>query len=123
MLIALAICSGCSGDKYPYQIVPFEGMITFKGEPLKDVMLEFTVGDFRTSSAAVGEGGRFRAVHGPGVFGVPVGTCTLRVRWALGESSPPPPEYTELFAKYGYGTEGFVFEITRPERDFRIDLE
>jgi len=121
--LLLVACSGCGGA--PYKMVPFEGTITYKGKPLENVVLEFAVGDHRTSGAYIvpGEQGRFKVVHTSTLVGVPVGTCRLKVTWGGGESVAPPAEYVELFEKYGYHSEGYVFEITKPEKNFRIDLE
>jgi len=114
---------GCSGDGLAYKVVPFEGTITYKGQPLQDIVLEFTVEGHRSSTAFVGAGGSFRAVHTPETVGIPVGKCTLVVHWAHGSDPPFPLEYTELFAKYGTDSPGFVFEVTKAERDFKINLE
>ena len=120
----LVVCSGCS-EKMPYKVVPFEGTITFKGEPLENVSLEFAVGDYRSSSAFVAEGsqGKFETIHSPGVRGVPIGTCKMTVSWVGSEFDTPPAGLAEVLAKYGYGTDGYVFEVTKAEKDFKIDLE
>ena len=115
---------GC-GPRAPYPVVPLEGTITFRGTPLENVTLQFNVGDFRPSGAfvAVGGEGKFQAVHTRDQLGVPVGEVTMFVFWAPGDAVPQPPEYAELFARYGAGSEGYVFELTRANRNFVIDLE
>ncbi|MCL2004659.1 MAG: hypothetical protein FWG73_00700 [Planctomycetaceae bacterium] len=121
--LVLAVSIGC-GDGMPYQVVPLEGTITFKGAPLENVLLDFTVEEYRNSGAYVQTGGRFEAIHSPSVRGVPVGTCTLRIGWGGGAENRPPADYEELFSQYGMDTAGYIFEVpNRGDRNFRIDLE
>ena len=120
-ILFLATYSGCSGGP-GYKVVPFEGTITYKGQPLENVNLDFAVENYRTSGALVLAGGKFKAVHSPSKLGVPVGKCILRI----GKSSIDaqyPPEYQELFAKYGRESAGYVFDVKKAEKDFKIDLE
>ena len=121
---SLVVCTGCS-DGLPYKVVPFEGTISYKGEPLENISVEFAVGDYRTSGCfiAVGDQGKFKAIHSPSIVGIPVGQCTMKVGWGGGEGSTPPGKYPELFAKYGYTSAGYTFEVTKAEKGFKIDLE
>jgi hypothetical protein len=89
---------------------------------LENVVLDFAVQDYRTSSAFVPAGGKFKAVHSPSVVGIPVGKCTLKITWGGGEGSNPPAEYAELFSKYGMDSPGYVFDVTKAEKDFKIEL-
>ena len=121
--VLLAMSSGCGGPKAPYKVAPLEGTITFKGQPLDGVVVQFLVGDNRPSGALV-RGGKFKAVHTPSQDGVPVGKCTLVVTWGGSEESSPPAEYKELFEKYGAdGSAPYVFEVTKPDKNFTIALE
>ncbi|MCL2006388.1 MAG: hypothetical protein FWG73_09600, partial [Planctomycetaceae bacterium] len=106
-----------------YRVVPLEGVITYNGEALEGVVLEFFVEDYRPSGAMVRPGGRFQAVHTQSTDGVPVGTVTMRIAWPGGHDHAPPPAYVPLLAKYGIDSEGYVFELTRGDKNFRIDLE
>ena len=118
--ILLIICGGCGAPKAPYKVVALEGTISFKGEPLDNVSLQFIVGDIRPSGA-LAQGGKFQAIHTQNQVGVPVGTCTLTLSWAGDDS--PPAAYRELFAKYGMNTAGYVFEVTQADKNVKIDLE
>jgi hypothetical protein len=120
--VSLVFCCGCSGGT-PYKVVPIEGTITYKGKPLEKVSLTFVVGDYRTSGAFVQAGGKFKAVHSPEKLGIPVGKCTLKLGWGGGDFTSPPAEYAELFAKYGMDSSGYAFEITKADKDFKIDLD
>ena len=122
VVFSSVLCCGCS--KGPgYKVVPIEGTITYKGEPLQNVILDFAVENYRTSGAVVQAGGKFKAVHSPSQLGIPIGKCIMRMGWGGRDGTAPPAEYTELFSKYGLDSAGYVFEITRADKDFRIDLD
>ena len=123
-LLSLFVLSlvGCS-DGQKYKVVPFEGTITYKGKPLEKVSLDFAVESYRNSGASVSADGKFKAIHSPSVMGIPVGKCTLKIGWAGGSENAPPEEYKELFEKYGLDSPGYVFEVTKAEKDFKIELE
>lgn len=122
LIIGLLTVVGCGTPKTPYKVVPLEGTITFKGKPLEGVVLQFMVEKNRPSGAFVKTAGKFEAVHTPALKGVPVGQCTLSVSW--GSDNEPPAEYKELFAKYGTdGSSVYSFEVTKADKDFKIDLE
>ena len=120
VLIPLLLLNGC-GPKADYAIVPIEGVATYKGSPLPDTMsLDFVVADHRGSMAKIGAGGAFQTIHTPEIKGVPVGTARVRVYWdAQGD---PPNEYKELFAKYGYASDGFNVEITKPDKNLQVEF-
>lgn len=126
---ALFICSACllaisftgCGPKAPYDIVPIEGTVTYKGQALQGCSLTFSVGDYRDSVGFVDSTGRFTTIHTPEIKGVPKGSCIVRVGWT-GEGNPPA-ELKELFEKYGDGKEGLAIEITKPDKNLTLNFE
>ena len=120
VLVPIFCLSGC-GPKADYAIVPIEGVASYNGAPLPDsCSLTFTVGEHRASLGRIGAGGAFKTVHTPEIKGVPVGKAKVRVTWdAQGD---PPGEYKELFAKYGYDSEGLEIEITKPDKTLRVEF-
>jgi len=121
-VVLLLVLCGCA--KGPgYKVVPLEGTITYKGQPLQSVLLDFAVENYRTSGAVVQAGGKFKAVHSPSQLGVPMGKCTMRIGWGGTTGTTPPAEYAELFARYGLDSAGYVFEVSKANKEFRIDLD
>jgi len=122
VILSLVVCCGCS--KGPgYKVVPLEGTITYKGQPLQNVTLVFAVENYRTSGAFVQTGGKFKAVYSPTKLGVPVGKCTMKIGWGGSAETSPPAEYTELFAKYGLDSAGYVFDVVKADKAFKINLD
>ena len=120
-LSLFAMFSGC-GEKLPYEVVRTRGTVTFDGRPApKGLRLQFAPigGEGRTSEAIVGDEGKFKAVYTRSVEGIQVGKITLTVSWGGGT---PPPEVAEIIEKYGGNTKGFPLEITKPDKEFKIEL-
>ena len=120
-LFFLAMFSGC-GEKLPYEVVRTRGTITFDGQPApKGLRLQFAPadGEGRTSEAIVGDEGKFKAVYTRAIEGIQVGKITLTVSWG---GNTPPPEVAEIIKKYGGKTKGFPLEITKPDKEFKIEL-
>ena len=120
-LVPLLFLTGCS-PKANYAIVTIEGTASFNnGTPLPDsCTLEFNVGDYRSSLGKIGPGGTFKTMHTPEINGVPVGTAKVRILWNA--EGDPPQEYATLLEKYGYISEGLEVEITKSDKNFKIEF-
>jgi len=116
---------GCGGEKIPYEVVAIRGTVTFDGKPgPKGLRLLFSPvdGEGRTSEAIVGDEGKFKAIYTRSIEGVQVGKITLIVSWS-NDSATVPPEVAKIIEKYGGNTKGFPLEITKPDKEFKIELK
>jgi hypothetical protein len=111
---------GC-GARAPYGTAELEGTASYKGKPLENVILTFSVEGKRESSAVVMSGGKFRAVHTPTIDGVPVGSCKVRV--GLDGQSTVPNEWKELFQKYGTDSQGLEIEVSKSDKNYSLNFE
>ena len=53
----------------------------------------------------------------------PPAMVTMYFVWQNDALPAPGSAHAELLTKYGLDTEGYVFELTRGNKNFRIDLE
>ena len=123
--LPLPLFVGC-GEKLPYEVVGIRGTITFEGRPApKGLRLQFAPanGMGRTSTAFVGEGGKFKAAYTRSVEGIQVGKVILTVGWSTGSDASMPSEAVEIIKKFGAATKGLPLEITKPDKEFRIELK
>ncbi len=124
LLIALVGC----GEKLPYPVAGIQGTVTYQGKPLpKGMFLQFIPadGEGRPSEAVVKDEGKFKAVYTRRTDGIQVGKMLMRVAWtgAGAEGETPPPEIGEIIKKYGSASEGFPVDVTKADREFKIDLK
>ena len=116
---------GC-GEKLPYEVADIRGTITFEGKPVpKGMRLQFAPigGEGRTSEAIVGDEGKFRATYTRSTPGVQVGKVRLFVSWGGGSNTMIPSEAAEIIKKFGGNTKGFSLEITKQNKNFKIELK
>jgi len=121
----LTLLIGC-GEKLPYEVVRIRGTVTFEGKPApKGLRLQFAPakGEGRTSEAVVGDAGKFKAIYTRSVEGIQVGKVNLIVSWGGGSNASAPPEAVEIIKKFGGNTRGFPLEITKPDKEFKIELK
>ena len=115
---------GCA-PKAPYGIVEIAGVATFDGKPLpKDCKIDFIPDDGKRPSSAIirADDGKFVAVHTVNQDGVPVGKCKVTVSWAGDIGTSPPAEFGPLFQKFGFGKEGMSVEISKADKNFKLDF-
>ena len=116
---------GC-GEKLPYEVVDIRGTITFEGKPVaKGMRLQFAPvgGEGRTSEAIVGGEGKFRATYTRSTPGIQVGKIRLFVSWSGEANTKMPSEAAAIIEKFGGNTKGFAMEITKPDKNFKIELK
>ena len=121
----LTLLIGC-GEKLPYEVVSIRGTVTFEGKPApKGLRLLFTPAkaEGRTSEAIVGDDGKFKAIYTRSVEGIQVGKTNLTVSWGGGTGLPAPPAAVAIVETFGAHTKGFPLEITKRDKDFKIELK
>jgi len=115
------------------QIVPIEGTITHKGKPVPNVRIYF-VPDGRPSWAISDTQGHFKLNYDEQHDGAKVGTHQV---WIIDESGnvdptlamsggPLPkrnPAIRELALKYSQQNSPLKVEVTKADRNFRLELE
>ena len=113
---------GCGREKLPYEVVAVRGTVTSNGQPVpKGVRLQFAPvnGEGRPSDAIVGDDGKFKAIYTRSVEGVQVGKVTLTLSWS-GDSAKVPADAAEILKKH---RGGIPLEITKPDKEFKIELK
>ncbi|MCA9032115.1 MAG: hypothetical protein KDA66_14965 [Planctomycetaceae bacterium] len=127
------LLAGCGGNSDELVIVPIEGTVRYKGEPVPDLMLNFQPVKGRPSWAITDAQGKYKAVYTEDRPGVLAGEC--RVQISLKPATPDEelqmlegthPRQVALqdpLKKYGGTTTGLVLTIS-PDRttvDIAID--
>lgn len=118
------------------EIVPIEGVVTHKGQPVPNLRIYFTPTDGRPSWAISDEKGRFVLDYDEDHDGAKVGTHKV---WVLDESTnidptlamsggartrpKRPPFMDEILAKYSREKSTLTVEITKPDRNFQLKLD
>jgi hypothetical protein len=129
---ALVLVAGC-GRGGP-QIVPIEGTVTHKGEPVPNIRIYFVPTDGRPSWAISDASGRFKLDYDADHDGAKVGTHSV---WILDESGnvdetvamsggPRPkrnPAIRQLAEKYGREKSTLTVEVSKADRNFELKLD
>jgi len=123
-IVLLFLCMIGCGPKAPYSVVPIEGVVTWEGKPLpKEFTLSFRPENgMAESTGFIKDGGKFTTIHTVDIDGVPTGKCTVRVKWSGGFGTTPPEEYNSLLSKYGFTSEGIPVEITKKDKNLKLDF-
>jgi hypothetical protein len=135
--LAAAACLGCltllGCSRGGPQIVPIEGTITHKGQPVPNVRIYFAP-DGRPSWAISDANGHFKLNYDADHDGAKVGTHQV---WIIDESSnvdptlamsggPLPkrnPAIRELAQKYSQQNSPLKIEVTKADRNFQLELD
>lgn len=126
--------AGCS--RGGPEIVPIEGVVTHKGQPVPNLRIYFQPTDGRPSWAISDSNGRFVLDYDEDHDGAKVGTHKV---WVLDESTnidptiamsggaqarpKRPPFMDEILAKYGRDKSTLTVEVTKPDRNFQLKLD
>jgi hypothetical protein len=116
------------------QVVPIEGTVTHKGEPVPNVRIYFVPTDGRPSWGISDASGHFVLSYDPEHQGAKVGTHTV---WIVDEGTnidptvamsggPRPkrsPAISEIVGKYGRDKSTLQVEIKKPDRNFQLKLD
>jgi hypothetical protein len=116
------------------EIVPIEGTVTHKGEPVPNLRIYFVPTDGRPSWAISDSSGRFSLDYDPDHRGAKVGSHTV---WVLDESSnvdptaamsgAPRPKRSaaiaEIVEKYGREKSTLQVEVKKADRNFQLKLD
>ena len=126
--IVLSSTIGC-GSKLPYEVVKLEGTVTYKGEPLENVIVHFRPAEGRESNATTTGGGRFamRYTHdvdgvqkGPGKFFLSMEEASGTI---AGGGTKTSPALAEALRKYTAENTTMAVEITESSRDYQLKLQ
>lgn len=123
---------GC-GSRGP-QIVPIEGTVTHKGQPVPNIRIYFAPTDGRPSWAISDANGRFKLEYDPEHAGAKVGTHSISIldesgnvdETALMSGGSRPkrnPAVRELADKYSREKSTLQVEVTKADRNFKLELE
>lgn len=126
LLLAVAGCGGAGPD-----ICTVRGTLTFKGQPIPQVILYFEPDDLTkksTSMAVTDAAGKFDMAIGgtPGVFKGKVKVFCDDPLAAMGAKTAVPkevePAYRELCAKYGRGKSTLELTIEKSDPNLQLRL-
>lgn len=73
------LAAGCGGGGDQLEIVPVQGTVTFKGEPVAGLLVNFEPTEGRPSRGMTDEQGHYEATIGPDRPGVLAGPCRVWV--------------------------------------------
>jgi hypothetical protein len=134
LLVAFLGAVGCS--RGGPEIVPIEGVVTHKGQPVPNLRIYFQPTDGRPSWAISDEKGHFVLDYDEDHDGAKVGTHKV---WVLDESTnidptiamsggaqarpKRPPFMDEILAKYGRDKSTLTVEVKKADRNFQLKLD
>lgn len=132
LMLSTVVLIGCTGGGP--QIVPIEGTVTHKGQPVPNVRIYFAPTGGRPSWAISDEQGRFVLDYDLEHDGALVGTHSIfivdegaNVDPTLAMSGGPRPKRNpatrELAEKYSQKNSTLKVEVTKADRNFQLQLD
>ncbi|MDO4587271.1 MAG: hypothetical protein Q4C95_08240 [Planctomycetia bacterium] len=119
---------GC-GPKLPYEVVEFEGTLTYNGTPIPNVSFFFEPIEGRTSSGETDANGKFSMIYTADVDGVQTGKGHFyfismpSMGGLAGETNADETNYQAVLSqKYPRGNSDLVVEITKAEKNYELKL-
>jgi len=130
--ILTVAAAGCS--RGGPEVVPIEGIVTHKGEPVPNLRIYFVSTEGRPSWGDTDASGHFVLDYDGQHKGARVGTHKIWVvdqranvePTAAMSGAPLPkrsPVASELAAKYGQGTSTLEVEVKKADRNFQLKLD
>lgn len=122
VLIALIATVGCGGGKY--DVVPVEGVLTYEGQPVPQMIVSFKPDGGRASEATTDENGKFRMQYSIDQFGIKPGPQEISAYWVspTDDGSVPPTELQKNVVKYFKKNPPIKVTIEQSQKNFEIKL-
>jgi 5-hydroxyisourate hydrolase-like protein (transthyretin family) len=118
-----ALAAGCGRNDRPWEVVPVSGTVTYQGQPVAGVTVEFEPESGRPSQGLTDENGRFVLNYTIHENGAQVGTHKVTFTWAdRFEGDRPTPLVEELVRLHGRNGEPLTVEITGETDDLKIEV-
>jgi hypothetical protein len=125
-IFLISVCgllAGCSGSNRPWEVVPVSGTVTYKGEPVEGLTVEFEPEEGRPSQALTDENGRFTLIYTIHENGAQVGVHTVTFIWVdTHAGDKPSPAVEELVRLHGRNGTPLTIEISEETDDLKIEL-
>jgi hypothetical protein len=135
-MLALIVLAAAGCSRGGPEIVPIEGVVTHKGQPVPNLRIYFQPTDGRPSWGISDANGHFVLDYDADYDGAKVGTHKV---WVLDESTnidptiamsggaqarpKRPPFMDEILAKYGRETSTLTVEVKKADRNFQLKLD
>jgi hypothetical protein len=125
-LAALSGCGGAGG------VVKVNGTLTYKGQPMSNVALDFTPENGRPSTGVTDAQGHFKLIYDQKTEGAVVGKHKVSVRpgppsptedAVPGMQNPKTPEMAELLSKYSYDKSKIEVTIDKNTKDLPLNWD
>jgi hypothetical protein len=114
---------GCGGTGSPWEVVPVSGIVTWRGEPVHGLIVEFEPDSGRPSQGRTDDQGRFSLSYTIHKAGAQVGPHRVTFSWAdQFEGDRPTPAVKEIMSRHGRSGEPIAIDITGATRDLLIEL-
>ncbi|MFN3150259.1 hypothetical protein [Bremerella sp.] len=122
VLLALISTAGCGGGKY--DVVPVEGILTYEGQPVPQMIVSFKPDGGRASEATTDENGKFRMQYSIDQYGIAPGPQEISAYWVspTDDGSVPPTELQKNVVKYFKKNPPIKVTIEQPQKSFEIKL-
>jgi hypothetical protein len=115
--------AGCSKSDRPWAVVPVSGTVTFRGEPVQGLIVEFQPESGRPSQARTDQNGRFVLNYTIHESGAQVGLHRVTFSWAdQREGDRPSAAVAEILKHHGRTGQPVTIEITKPTNDLLIEF-
>jgi len=122
LVIAFAMLAGCGSGKY--DVVPVEGVLTFEGEPVPQMIVSFKPVGGRAAEATTDEEGRFKMQYSIDQYGILPGAQEINAYWVSpsDDGSVPPTELQKKVIQYFKKNPPLAVTIDQPQKNFEIKL-
>ncbi|MEW4565512.1 hypothetical protein AB1K70_23495 [Bremerella sp. JC770] len=122
MMVPFAMLVGCGGGKY--DVVPVEGVLTFEGEPVPQMIVSFKPVGGRAAEATTDQEGRFKMQYSIDQYGIEPGAQEINAYWVSpsDDGSVPPTELQKKVIQYFKKNPPLAVTIDQPQKHFEIKL-
>ncbi|MCL4202425.1 MAG: hypothetical protein KJ000_08010 [Pirellulaceae bacterium] len=123
VLLVCVLTAGCGKSDRPWPVVPVSGTVTFRGEPVEGLIVEFQPEAGRPSQARTDQNGRFVLNYTIHEAGAQTGLHRVTFSWAdQREGDRPSPAVVEIVKFHSRTGQSLNIEITKATDDLRFEF-
>ena len=123
LIFACGLLTGCSGSDRPWEVVPVGGTVTYNGEPVEGLTIEFEPEQGRPSQALTDDNGHFTLNYTIHENGAQVGMHNVTFTWVGSSAGDKPSQAVmEVVKLHNRDATPLTIEITEKTDDLEIQL-